>query len=77
MLNDSKIAVAKENIKNVWSELVEMLRNFKESASNLTDPRILGEQLQIMFRDESTQNFCHLTSVLDKTVEHFLTFFNF
>lgn len=77
MLNDSKIAVAKENIKNVWSELVEMLRNFKESASNLTDPRILGEQLQIMFRDESMQNCCHLTSVLDKTVEHFLTFFNF
>lgn len=53
VLNDSKVVVAKDNIKNIWIELLEILRNFKESASNLTNPRILGEQLQIIFRDES------------------------
>lgn len=52
-MNDSHIVVAKENIKNVWRELLQFIRNAKESASTLTDPRILGEQLQIIFRDES------------------------
>lgn len=53
MFNEGQIVVVKENIKNAWIELVEFMRNFKESAQNLTDPRILGEQLQIIFRDES------------------------
>lgn len=45
--------VVKENIRNAWTELLIILRNARETASNLTDPRILGEQLQIIFRDES------------------------
>lgn len=53
MLNDSHIVVAKENIKTVWRELLQFMRNAKESAANLTDPRLLGEHLQIIFRDES------------------------
>lgn len=53
MLNDSHIVVAKENIRNVWGELLQFIRKFKESAAELTDPRILGEHLQIIFRDES------------------------
>lgn len=53
MFNDSNIDVVKENIKNAWTELLQIVRNFKESAKNMTDPRILGEQLQIIFRDES------------------------
>lgn len=53
MLNDSHIVLAKENIKNVWRELLQFIRNAKETAAELTDPRILGEHLQIIFRDES------------------------
>lgn len=53
MLNDSHIVVATENIKNVWRELLQFIRNAKESAASLTDPHILGEHLQIIFRDES------------------------
>lgn len=53
VFNDGQIVVVKENIKNVWTEFLYILRNFKENASNLTNPRLLGEQLQIIFRDES------------------------
>lgn len=53
MLNDSHIVVATENIKNLWRDLLQLMRNVKESAVNLTDPSILGEHLQIIFRDES------------------------
>lgn len=53
MFNDSHVVVVKENIRNAWAELLIILRNARETASNLTDPRILGEQLQIIFRDES------------------------
>ena len=53
VFNEGQIVVVKENIRNAWTELLQILRNFKESAKNLTDPRILGEQLQIIFRDES------------------------
>lgn len=34
-------------------ELLQILRSVKESASQLTTPSILAEQLQIIFRDES------------------------
>lgn len=61
VFNDSQIVVVKDNIKNAWSEFLKALRNFKESASQLTDPRILGEQLQIIFRDESELNFVFKT----------------
>lgn len=53
MLNDSHVVVAKENVQNIWRELLQFFRNAKESAATLTDPRILGEHLQIIFRDES------------------------
>lgn len=53
MMNDSHIVLAKENIKGVWRELLQFIRNAKETAAEFTDPRILGEHLQIIFRDES------------------------
>lgn len=43
-------------MKNVWIDFLQFLQNFKESTSNLTSPRFLGEQLQIIFRDESKWN---------------------
>lgn len=55
VFNEGQIAVVKENAKNVWIEMLQMLRNFKETAKNLTDPSFLGEHLQIIFRDESKQ----------------------
>lgn len=61
MLNDSHVVVAKENIKNVWRELLQFIQNAKESAATLTDPKILGEQLQIIFRDESKYQSLLLT----------------
>lgn len=64
VLNDSSVTAAKENIKNVWAELVQILRQFKESAVQLSSPSILAEQLQIMFRDESEIKFIKLVETI-------------
>ncbi|XP_031628018.1 reticulon-4-interacting protein 1, mitochondrial-like isoform X2 [Contarinia nasturtii] len=56
VFDDGQITIVKENIKNAWTELLEALKHFKESASNLTSPQFLGEQLQIVFRDEIARN---------------------
>lgn len=40
-------------MKSLWQELVQILKNAKETASQFTNPNLLGEQLQIIFRDES------------------------
>ena len=56
VFNDGQLAAVKDNIKNAWLELLQKLSNFKESASNFTSPQFLGEQLQIIFRDESKWN---------------------
>lgn len=52
-LNDTRLVGIKDNANNVWNELIQWLRNVKETASELTNPRLLGEHLQIIFRDES------------------------
>lgn len=67
MLNDSSVNAVKENIKNVWTDLLQILRHFKESAVNMSNPSILAEQLQIIFRDESkTDHLSNLFQVVLK-----------
>lgn len=45
-----------EATRNAWSNLMRMIQQMKEAASELTDPSILSEHLRIMFRDESKLN---------------------
>lgn len=52
-MNNAHIDVVKDNIKNLWQELVEVMKNVKESASQFTNPNLLAEHLQVIFRDES------------------------
>lgn len=51
--NHAQIDVVKNNIKNLWQELIQMMKNVKESAAEFTNPNLLAEHLQIIFRDES------------------------
>lgn len=52
-MNNAHIDVVKDNMKNLWQELLEIMKNVKESAAQFTNPNLLAEHLQVIFRDES------------------------
>lgn len=52
-MNDSRVVNVKQNAQNLWNEFLEWFEHVKETASQMTNPGLLGEQLQIIFRDES------------------------